>query len=76
MYPELVTGVPTMGGIPIKRKKIGGVDITFPDNVTGGGNKDYLDLLASLKSNPFGSKAYAMIKTAAKMALIMNRRSI
>jgi hypothetical protein len=76
LYPGLVTGVSVMGGVPLKRKKVDGVDITFPDTGIGNGNKDYLDLLASLRSNPFGMKALAMIRCSAKMALLYNCRFV
>jgi hypothetical protein len=76
VHPELVSGLPAMGGIPIKRKKIGGVDITFADADTGHGGKDHLDLLGSLQSNPFGNKAAMMIKAAAKRALLYNSRFV
>lgn len=61
IHPKYVAGVPVMGGIPIKRKKIGGVDITFQDS-----SSSVSDLLAGLMSNPFGKQAYMMIKTCAK----------
>jgi hypothetical protein len=72
-YPAFVAGVPIMGGIPLKRKKIDGVDLTFADR-TAGGNKEYQDLLESLKSNTWGNKAYLMIRAAAKRAMLRNRR--
>lgn len=61
MHPKYVAGVPVMGGVPIKRKKIGGVDITFQDGASSAS-----DLLAGLISNPFGKQAYIMIKASAK----------
>lgn len=61
MHPKYVAGVPVMGGVPIKRKKIGGVDITFQDGASSAS-----DLLAGLMSNPFGKQAYIMIKASAK----------
>jgi hypothetical protein len=72
MYPMFVSGVPVMGGIPIKRKKIGGVDITFPDGAATGGNKDFMDYLSFLKSNPWGGKAYGMIRPASKIMQLRN----
>jgi hypothetical protein len=77
LYPELAAGggAVSMGGIPLKRKKIYGIDITFPD-ITSGQNKDYLDLLSGLKSNVFGMKAYQMIKSAVKITLLKNRRVV
>lgn len=65
MYPKYVAGTPVMGGIPIKEKKIGGVDIKFNTD-TINMNKGYLDLLKGLLSNPFGKMAYTMITCSAK----------
>jgi hypothetical protein len=73
IYPLYLAGTPTMGGIPLKRKKIGGVDITFPD---GASSSDWLDLLESLKSNVFGNKARLMITTAGKRFMLRNRRYV
>jgi hypothetical protein len=70
IYPALAAGVSVMGGIPLKRKKVDGVDITYADYLKG----DERDLLRSLKSNPWGMKAHTMITTAAKRALLRNRR--
>jgi hypothetical protein len=75
LYPSLAAGIASMGGIPLKRKKIGGVDITFAE-AKSTGNNQYLDLLQSLKSNAFGTKAYVMITTAAKRVKIRNRRFV
>lgn len=61
LYPEYAVGVVGTGGMPIVKKKIGPIDITF-DAMQGRG----VDLLSTLKSNPFGVKAYGMITTAAK----------
>jgi hypothetical protein len=76
LYPTLVAGVSLMGGIPLKRKKIGGVDLTFSDSATTSNVKDYEDVLIQLKSNPWGAKAYLMIKTSAKRVMIRNRTFI
>ena len=73
VYPMYVAGTPVMGGIPIKRKKVGPTDITFPDKAAQG---DYLDLLESLKSNVFGNKARLMLTTAAKRFLLHNRKFV
>lgn len=63
MYPMYVSGVPTMGGIPLKSKKMDSINITFADNAGSGNN---LNLLSGLLSNPFGKQAYMMISTCAK----------
>jgi hypothetical protein len=73
-YPEFVAGVPVMGGIPLKRKKVDGVDLAFADRAAGG-NKEYQDLLESLQSNTWGNKARLMIRACAKRAMLRNRRT-
>jgi hypothetical protein len=70
MYPMLLSGIPAMGGIPLKAKKIGGVHIMFPDAQRTA--KGVEDMLASLKSNPFGVKAAFMLKACGKKLLIWN----
>jgi hypothetical protein len=72
MYPMFLAGLPVMGGIPLKRKRIGMVDITFADFMHGNAN----DILESLKSNPFGGKAYLMIRAAGKRMMLRNRRTV
>lgn len=72
--PTLLSGVPAMGGVPIKRKKIGDIDITFEDSAANSGN--YQDLLSSLKSNPFGHKAYLMIRASGKRVMLRGQTQI
>jgi hypothetical protein len=71
LYPAFVSGVPVMGGIPIKRKKVDGVDIMYADSSIGSN-----DMLESLKSNPWGNKALMMIRTAVKRTLLRNSRFV
>lgn len=71
LYPESAIGVMTTGGIPIQSKSIGGVKISFGALQQGRGLN--ADLLSSLKSNPFGAKAYTMIKTSGKVNLFLQR---
>lgn len=66
MYPRYVSGVPTMGGLPIKEKSIGGIKLKFDGSDTMSNNSNYLDMLKGLLSNPFGKQAYMMITTSAK----------
>lgn len=75
MHPGFAAGVPAMGGIPVKRKKVDGVDITFSDSAETG-IKGYVDMLSSLSSNPWGNKAKLMIQTAAKRAMPRNCRFV
>jgi hypothetical protein len=74
-YPAFVAGtVPIMGGMDIKRKKIDGVDLTFADMATAGGNKEYQELLSALRHNTWGNQALLMIRAAGKRAMLRNRR--
>lgn len=67
MFPDFAVGVVSSGGIPLKMKQIGGVKIQFGDTASNAGAVNNADLLQSLKSNAFGSKAYMMIKTSGKI---------
>jgi hypothetical protein len=71
IYPRFVAGVPTMGGLPLKRKKIGSVDLTFFDT-SKGSVSGYQNLLGGLDSNPFGKMAKIMITTSVKRFRIRN----
>jgi hypothetical protein len=75
MYPVFVAGVQTMGGVPLKRKKVDGVDVTFADSgaIT---SKGYLNLLKALESNPWGKIAAFMIRASGKTAMLRNRRFV
>lgn len=64
MYPKYVAGITVMGAVPLKEKKIGGVDIKFDTEFLNSGRG--LDVLKGLLSNPFGKMAYVMITTCAK----------
>ena len=64
MYPKLVAGVTVMGAIPLKEKKIGGVDVKFDTEFLSSGKGQ--NLLRGLLSNPFGKMAYTMITCCAK----------
>lgn len=58
LFPTYTVGVISSGGIPMKMKQIGGVKIQFGDTKSSAGAVNNADLLQSLKSNSFGSKAY------------------
>jgi hypothetical protein len=75
VYPAYSAGVSSMGGVPLRRKKIGGVDIQYADSASPSPRGDYLDLLGALKSNAFGAKAYGMIRASGKLALLRNWRA-
>lgn len=64
MFPKYVAGVTVMGAVPLKEKKIGGVDVKFDTEFLSSGKG--LDVLKGLLSNPFGKMAYMMITTCAK----------
>lgn len=72
--PSMAAGVPSMGGMPIKSKQIGGVKIVFGLPDSSSAPKGYMDVLAPLRSNPFGNKAYQMIKSAIPNATIFSGR--
>lgn len=75
MYPKYAVGIPTSSGIPIHSKVIGGVKIVFgsPNDNTSA-RKGYADLLAPLKSNPFGYKAYQMIVSSSVLRRMRTSR--
>lgn len=64
MYPKYVAGVTVMGAVPLKEKKIGGVDLKFDTEFMSSGKGS--NLLKGLLSNPFGKMAYMMITTCVK----------
>jgi hypothetical protein len=70
LYPTLSSGVASMGGVPLRRKKIGGVDVYYAESATSAPYKDYRDLLGYLKSNAFGHRAYNMIKSSGKLVML------
>lgn len=74
LFPDLTSGVMTMGGgIPLRAKKIGGTTIQFGDVASKAGGIHNADLLQSLKTNSFGAKAYMMIKTSGKINMYIAR---
>jgi len=70
VFPEYAAGVVSSGGIPIKSKTIGGTSITFADSIRAGAQNN-ADLLAALKSNSFGMKAYLMIQTSGRLRFFL-----
>ena len=74
MYPEYAVGVVTSSGIPIKGKSIGGIKISFGDpNTSSPAAKGFRDVLAPLKSNPFGAKAYLMLMSSSSKIRLFGR---
>ncbi len=71
LYPEYARGIVSTAGLPIVKKKIGPIDITYDKEALSAGSTD---VLAPLLSNPFGAKAHLMIKTSYKRLAITNGR--
>jgi hypothetical protein len=69
-YPAFVAGVPGMGGLPLKRKKIGSVDLTFADGAIDPASQ----MKTALRSNVWGSQALIMIETMPRKFLLRNAR--
>ena len=56
LFPELTSGVMSMGGgVPLRAKKIGGTMLQFGDVASKAGGIHNADLLQSLKTNAFGA---------------------
>lgn len=72
LFPDFTIGVMTTGGIPLKSKQIGGTKIMFGDTASKAGAVNNADLLQSLKSNVYGSKAYFMIKSSGRVNLFIS----
>jgi hypothetical protein len=69
IYPEFARGILSTGGLPIGRKKIGPIDITYNKEALSAGSTD---LIAPLLSNAFGAKAHLLIKTSSRRMKISN----
>ena len=67
LYPEYSRGIMSTAGLPILKKKIGPIDITYDKEALSSD-----DLLSPLLSNAFGAKAHLMIKTSYKRTRITN----
>jgi hypothetical protein len=72
-YPELSASYISVDGIPIKRKKVDGVDLTFATEMLQDTPAKGFDSLSGLKSNDFGRKALMMIRSSAKKSILRNR---
>jgi hypothetical protein len=76
-YPELSSAYTSVNGMPLKRKKVDGVDLMFETKFlqeTQGAAGSMQDILGGLKSNDFGRKALLMIRCSAKRVMLRNRR--
>ncbi len=68
MYPKYVAGVSVMGAIPLKEKRIGGIDLKFDTEFINSGKGQ--NMLKGLLSNPFGKMAYMMIVNCSKRVML------
>jgi hypothetical protein len=74
-YPDMVPNYSSVNGMPLKQKKIDGVDLKFDtDSVQSKADGAYQDTLSGLKSNQHGRTALMMIQTSAKRVMLRNRR--
>jgi hypothetical protein len=71
-YPELSRNYTSLNGVRLEQKKVDGVMLKFQKAPT----ETNVDPMLALQSNDFGRKALFMIKTAAKRALLRNRRIV
>jgi hypothetical protein len=63
LYPRLAAGIQSTGGMPVLSKKIGDVSIHYMDTSRLSTTDE---VLQSLRSNPYGSMALMMIRSAPK----------
>ena len=75
-YPALATNYAGLNGVLLKRKHVDGVDLTFETPQDKGTGGEAQDLRSTLCTNDFGRKAFFMIRTCAKRALLRNVRFI
>jgi hypothetical protein len=76
-YPDLVPGYSSAGGLPLVRKKVDGVDLTFDASLAQSkASGAYQDALSGLRSNHSGRTALMMIQSAAKRAMLRNRKIV
>ena len=68
--PTFCSGTTTMGGVKLRRKRIGDIDISFDNANSDGNGENFQNLLGGLLSNPFGKVAYIMIESCAKRAML------
>jgi hypothetical protein len=72
-YADLVPDVPSIDGL--RQKKVDGVALTYDtEMIHGKAEGGVQESLAVLRSNRFGRTALMMIQSAAKRAMLRNRR--
>jgi hypothetical protein len=75
-YPDMVAGYSSVGGLPLTQKKVDGVDLRFDTSLAQSkASGAYQDALSGLRSNHFGRAALMMIQSAAKRAMLRNRKT-
>lgn len=73
-FPEYADGVASSSGIPLRAKSIGQIRLEFGEtNPSQKLKEGQTDLLSMLRSNPFGNKAYLMIKSSPENLCIFTR---
>ena len=65
MYPEKAIGASGTGGLPLKSKKAGPIQLTYKDMVRQEGS-----LLNMLTTNQYGIEALTMIQSAPEMFMV------
>jgi hypothetical protein len=73
-YPELSAAYASIDGLPLKRRKVDGVDLTVATEMLQDAPSQAQSVLSDLKSNGFGRKALLMIRASAKRAMLRNWR--
>jgi hypothetical protein len=73
-HPEMSAAYASIDGLPLKRRKVDGVDLTVATELLEDASTRTQDALNDLKSNGFGRKALLMIRASAKRAALRNWR--
>jgi hypothetical protein len=73
-YPEMSAAYASIDGLPLKRRKVDGVDLTVATELLEDASAQTQGALNDLKSNGFGRKALLMIRASAKRAMLRNWR--
>jgi hypothetical protein len=75
-YPEVSAAYSSLNGMPLRRKKVDGVDLTFATEVLQDGRSLFQaaqDPLNGLKSNDFGRKALLMLRSSGKKPMLRSK---
>jgi hypothetical protein len=71
-YPGFAVGASVMGGLPLKRKRVGPVDLTFADGAFDSASQ----MRTALRSNVWGSQALIMIESMPRRFLLRNAQFV